>query len=112
MSKPSGFSVPNWFVTIAKFSVPALLVFGAMYVRQEIMQKDIDLLQSDVRLIKNVNDARSESFIALSQRLQTVEITQASDGKQISDSLGRIESTVKDMQTDIRDLNRRMDAKR
>ncbi len=108
----SGFTVPNWFMAILKWTAPALGVAIWMYIQLTLIQKDVESLNARLVSLQASIDARGDGQAALSQRIGSMEVKQTVEGKMISDSLSRIENNVKDMQSDIKDINRRIPEKR
>lgn len=108
----AGFTVPNWFMAVIKWTAPALGVGVWMYIQLALMQKDIDSINTRLASLQATIDARSDGQSTLSQKVGNIEVKQASDGKSIADSLLRIEGNIKDIQADIKDINRRIPEKR
>jgi septal ring factor EnvC (AmiA/AmiB activator) len=93
-------TVPNWFLRMLELSVPLIMAVVYIHVqlailreRQETNAKILDTLQRDQSAQSKVNESFSIRIAGVEGGLATINST-----------LNRIESTVKETQSDVRDL--------
>lgn len=105
MAKPRThqLAVPYWTVSAAKLFGPALAACAAMYGGMEARQVEQERVNAELRIqIKDLETANTE----LRLRQSNMEVRTESRWETFSQTLVRIETTVKDVQIDVKDLQK------
>lgn len=99
-------TVPVWAISVGRFVGTVAVTLALGYSQFVTAQNDIAAMKqhgrdSDVRL-----EAAKETLVAMATRLSTLEVKQTVVERDLSASLQRIESTIKDVQADVKDLQK------
>lgn len=93
-------AIPGWLMEFSKWGLSAATAIIVMYTKVAGLEKDMSE-------IKATTGARTETVVANQQRITTVELKQTLSDKVIADSLLRLESVVKEIKQDVKDLQKK-----
>jgi hypothetical protein len=99
-------TIPSWLVEILKPAAAVIAAIAISYSRFVSLEKDVE----DLKKTANSNAVKSETqrdaLSMLATRQSTVELKQSVLEKGITESLVRIETTIKDIQVDMKELQK------
>jgi glycerate-2-kinase len=106
----STINIPTWVVSFGKVVAPALAALVVMYFEVQDAKKDIeDLKKSKAELISDASkklEAVKDENAKQSQEILILRLHSESSEKDIGKSLSAIETSIKSIQTDIREIQR------
>lgn len=114
MSDDKRIVIPSWVLKIVELAIPAAIAIFAMYVKVALIERD--LKEKDGRIGENKDrivklealvETRGERIRDNAARIGVLETKQAIMEKSISEALGRIESDVKDVKRDMKEIQNR-----
>lgn len=100
-------AIPMWLLTVLKMAVPAVIAIGTMYIRMAAVEKDVGENDRRISRLEATVEARGEMIRANKTDIGIIQTKQSIMEKAITDSLTRIESDVKEVKRDVRELQQR-----
>jgi len=103
--------VPAWIVSLGKLVLTAAASVAIAYARFSATEKEA----SDAHELGKANEAKieakSEVISQLSAQVGRIDLKETMMEKSIGDSLARIESSVKDLRADVKEIQTRAQSK-
>lgn len=105
-SERARFTVPMWLIELVKLSVTGIIAFVLMYIRVAALEsKYSEEKEARIKVEAKV-ESHSVIITANDGRVAILETRMAIMEKSITESLSRIESDVRDVKQDIKQLQR------
>lgn len=102
--------MPNWTLATLKFIGPVVVAVAIGYARFITLENRSSIIEQRSK-DTDIKAAALETLVgAMDRRLNTSEVKQQVLEKDLSASLARIEATVKDVQIDMKDLQKQHNA--
>jgi hypothetical protein len=91
--------VPVWALELLKVTSPAIVAIAVLYARFMGVEKTSEDNKTKI-------EARTEVLNAVDRRVATMEVKQGIMERDMLAALTRIETTIKDVQTDVKELQK------
>lgn len=99
--------IPQWTIMTLKFLGPVVMALAIGYARFITVENRVAALETHAHDIDTKGIASDTIVTGMDRRLNTAEVKQQVIEKDLSASLIRIESVIKEIQIDVKDLQKR-----
>lgn len=106
--KHRSISFPVWALTLLKMVVPAVVAILTMYVRIASVEKDLIIQKAQLTKLESLDDAHAEMIRNNASHIGSMETKASLSETYIRDALSRIESDVKDVKGDVKNMQQRL----
>lgn len=100
--------IPEWTVGVGKFAATVVCAVAIVYARFVGTETKVDENRRLIMEMKGVDSAQTELINAMDRRFYGSEMGQKIENNNTKDALGRIESMVKEVRADVRELQQRV----
>ena len=104
----NSFTVPTWVVGVVKMLIPAIVAITAMYIKIELLRRDVVDNGSRISRMETLVEARAELIRANAYAISKLETKSNISDQVIKDSLVRIENDIRDVKNDLKDVQKKV----